>query len=172
MKRLAVGLFVVIIICMLVVAGPAAAKKHPAAVVFHGTWTGGSATQMAPPDGTGDVVDLEVSGPDAVFVFGAHVTTITGSVVCAVVPDAPPPPSDPGFWGPFPLRWQMAWFKWDPATWDGSSYTVTFDATIPIIPPFTGTLVATPADGTFTIHVNTVGSAWGWETWDLYGELK
>ena len=52
-ETLAVGLFIVVIVCMLVVAGPAAAKKHPAAAVFHGTWTGGSATQMAPPDGTG-----------------------------------------------------------------------------------------------------------------------
>ena len=66
----------------------------------------------------------------------------------------------------------MAWFKWDPAVWDGSSYTATFNTTVSYIPPFTGTLVATPADGTFAIHVNTVGSVWGWESWDLYGELE
>ena len=104
MKRLAVGLFVVIIICMLAIAGPAAAKKRPAAAVFHGTWTGGYATQMAPPDGTGDVVELVVSGPNVVVVFGAKATAVAGQVVCAVALDAPLPPSDPGFWGPFPLR--------------------------------------------------------------------
>jgi len=171
MKRLAVGLFVVIIICMLAIAGPAAAKKRPAAAVFHGTWTGGYATQMAPPDGTGDVVELVVSGPNVVVVFGAKATAVAGQVVCAVALDAPLPPSDPGFWGPFPLRWQMGLLKWDPAVWNGSSYTATFHA-VPAIPPFTGTLVATPADGTFTIHVETVGSGWGWESWDLYGELE
>ena len=159
MKRLFVVVLVVAISTLVVVA-PASA-----ATVLHGKWTGGFATQK-----NGTRVDLVTSSPGVVFVFSANMTAVAGQVVSAVAPGAPPPPLDPGFWGPFPLRWQMGIFRWDPAVRDGSSYTATFHAG-PNIPPFTGTLVVNTETGKVTLTVATTGSAWGWVTWVQYGEL-
>ena len=64
----------------------------------------------------------------------------------------------------------MGIFRWDPATWDGSSYTATFHAG-PNIPPFTGTLVVNTETGKVTLTVATTGSVWGWVTWVQYGQL-
>ena len=159
MKRLLVALLVVVI-SILVVVAPASA-----ATVLHGTWTGGVATQE---DGT--TVDLVTSGPGVIFVFGAKAMAVAGNVVIAAAPEAPTPPPDQESWWPFPLRWQMAWLKWDPVVQDGSSYTATF-RTISILPPFTGTLVANTETHELILTVLTPGSDWGWANWVLYGEL-
>jgi hypothetical protein len=65
----------------------------------------------------------------------------------------------------------MTYFHWVWGWWnDDGTYTAEGRWVRPTLPPFTADLVV---DGdTLTITIQTVGSAWGWDTWVLHAVLQ
>lgn len=156
MKRLTLVL-VVVLVATLALAAPASAKT-----LLRGTFTSGMATPMAPPDGIWGPTELTPTGT---------ICIVPGAAVGVVARDFWVACDDPEVM-PFPVKIKGMWCRWEAAVWGDPSYTIHGVLSKPGYPPFDVTLVATPSEHEFAMHILTVGSVWGWERWDLYGTLR
>jgi hypothetical protein len=158
MKRLVVVLIIVAISMLVVVAPASAAKALPYEFVS------GEGTQMQPPDGTGLVVPLAVDGTVYLHASTFGAVNLNGKVAIYVAEGEDP-------MNPFPTAFPMTYFHWVWGWWnDDGTYTAEGRWVRPTLPPFTADLVV---DGdTLTITIQTVGSAWGWDTWVLHAVLQ
>lgn len=155
MKRLLL-VALLIVLCMLVVVAPASAT------ILRGTFTNGTAYPQDPPDGIWPETPLIATG-EIVIVPDAAVGVVARNIVVAC--------DDPTVM-PFPGKIQGMWVKWGPGEWDGDRYTVSGTwSRPPFYPPFEMTLEANPSCGSLFMRIDTIGSDWGWDHWDLYGTL-
>jgi hypothetical protein len=155
MKRLIVIL--VVVLCMLVVVAPASAK------ILRGTLTSGTAYPQAAPDVIWGETALVPSG--VIFVNTSAMANAVSGTVLITCADSEVMP--------FPAKLNLSWIKWGRASWPDASgaYTVTGTFSKHNYPPFLLTVVANPETTALTMHVDTIGSAWGWDHWDFTGNL-
>jgi hypothetical protein len=157
MKRFTVALLV-LVISMLVVVAPASAS------VLRGTFESGLATPVAGSD--------QFPWGPTTLVPSGQILINPGAAVGIVARDFVVACNDPDVM-PFPAKIQGMWVKWGPGEWVGGTYTVTGTwLRPPLYPPFVMTLKATPLTGDLCMYIETVGSDWGWDHWELYGTVK
>jgi len=164
MKRLSVVL-IVVAISMLVVVAPASAAKTLTYQFVSGE-ANGVKNEYHPA-----TVDLVVTGTVYLHTSTFGAVNLNGQVSIS----APVPKSSPDQYPPFPVKIPMADFHWVWGWWndDGTIFTAQGRWVRPTLPPFTADLVATTGpSGTLTVTIQTVGSAWGWDSWVLNAVLK